>query len=60
VAADGLLLACTGLTVDESLLTGPRQPDGSLPKVAFLRPVDAKLAGTAGYTAYPGSKPAAK
>ena len=47
-------------SVDESLLTGPRQPDGSLPKVAFLRPVDAKLAGTAGYTAYPGSKPAAK
>lgn len=47
-------------SVDESVLTGPRQADGSLPKVAFLRPVDAKLAATSGYTAYPGAQPAAK
>jgi hypothetical protein len=47
-------------SVDDSVLTGPRQADGSLPKVAFLRPVDTRLAATAGYTAYPGNKPAAK
>jgi len=47
-------------SVDESVLTGPRQADGSLPKVAFLRPTDAKLAATAGYTAYPGPTPSAR
>jgi hypothetical protein len=47
-------------SVDDAALTGPRSADGSLPKVAFLRPVDAALAAQAGYTAYPGPKPPAK
>jgi hypothetical protein len=47
-------------SVDEAALLGPRQADGSLPKVGFLRPIDGKLAATAGYTAYPGPTPKAK
>ncbi len=47
-------------SVDDAALTGSRQADGSLPKVAFLRPVDATLGAQAGYTAYPGSQPTAK
>jgi hypothetical protein len=47
-------------SLDESALIGPRQADGSLPKVSFLKPKDAKLANEAGYTAYAGQKPASK
>jgi pectate lyase len=47
-------------SLDEAALVGPRQADGSLPKVAFLRPKDPKLAAEAGYTAYRDKQPAAK
>ncbi len=47
-------------SLDESALIGPRQADGSLPKIAFLKPRDAKFASEAGYTAYAGKKPASK
>lgn len=47
-------------SLDETALVGPRQADGSLPKLAFLRPKDSTLAAQAGYTAYPGPKPVAK
>ena len=47
-------------SVDEAALVGPREADGSLPKVAFLKPKDAKLASEAGYTATAGKKPASK
>jgi len=43
-------------SLDEAALIGPREADGSLPKVAFLKPKDAKLASEAGYTAYAGKK----
>ena len=46
--------------MDEAALVGPREADGSLPKVAFLKPKDTKLASAAGYTAYAGKKPASK
>jgi hypothetical protein len=47
-------------SLDEAVLTGPRPADGSLPKVTFLKPKDAKLASEAGVTAYASKKAATK
>ena len=47
-------------SLDETALVGPRQADGSLPKVTFLKPTDSKLATEAGYTAWTLPKPVSK
>ena len=47
-------------SLEEAALLGPREADGSLPRVIFLNPTDRKLAAQAGYTAWPLIKPATK
>jgi len=44
------------VNVDEALLTGPRAPDGSLPKTGFLQPKATDKLGELGYTAFPAAK----
>jgi hypothetical protein len=44
------------VNVNEALLVGPRNADGSLPKTGFLQPKSPEKLGNFGYTAYPTTK----